>query len=179
MITQSRVKELFDYDALSGSLIWSKAKKPNQIEAGTVAGTPLGTKGYIRITVDGKSYLCHRLIYLYHHGYLPENEVDHTDQDPTNNRIENLREVSKSCNLRNSKVSARNTSGIKGVSWHKRIGKWLVRITNGEEIYLGYFDDFTEAVAHRLAAEQALDWSSCNRKTSANIYIDNYTHGLS
>ena len=178
MLTQNRVRELFQYNE-DGSLTWIKISRYNRVQKGALVGTPMKAGGYIRASVDGRNYLLHRLIFLWHHGYLPENEVDHIDQDPTNNKIENLSEVSKSCNLRNSKVSVCNTSGVKGVNWHNRLGRWYARITNGKEIYLGYFDDFTEAVAHRLAAEQALDWSSCNSKTSAHIYIDNYTNGLS
>jgi len=66
------------------------------------------------------------LIFLYHHGYLPK-FVDHIDGNKKNNRIENLREATKSQNAMNQKVSTRNTSGIKGVMWHKRDKKWFVQ----------------------------------------------------
>ena len=177
-ICQNRVKELFDYKE-DGNLIWIKISRYNRVQEGSIAGTPLGRGGYKRVSVDGKNYLLHRLVFLWHYGYMPENEVDHIDKDSTNNRIENLREVSRSCNIRNSNERVDNTSGIKGVTWHKRLNRWGVRIFNKKEIHLGYFEDFTEAAAHRLAAEQALNWSSCNFKTSASIYIDNYINGIS
>lgn len=89
--------------------------------------------------------------------------LDHIDRKILNNRIENLREVSNSCNMRNTGNPSTNTSGVKGVCWNKSKNKWRAEIKiNSRMTHLGYFTDFTEAVAHRLAAEQCLNWECCD-----------------
>lgn len=110
MLTQERVRELFEYRE-DGCLIRRVAKSNTKV--GDVAGNLRGD-GYLQVTIDRQGYLLHRTVFLYHHGYLPENDLDHIDQDRTNNRIENLREVSRACNLRNTSNRCTNTSGVKG-----------------------------------------------------------------
>lgn len=167
MITQDRVRELFDYR--DGVLIW-KVRLSNMV-AGRVAGGVDGN-GYTLIGVDGKRYRSHRLIWLYHHGYMPEHDIDHVNRNPGDNRIENLREVGDVCNQRNTGNFATNTSGVKGVCWFAQRGKWLAKIVvSGKHRYLGVHADFLEAVCHRLAAEQAIDWSGCDGCSPAFKYV--------
>lgn len=71
--------------------------------------------------------------------------VDHIDMDTTNNQKENLRICSRAENGRNRGKTRRNSSGFKGVSWHKKTGKWRARIRAGQEIHLGLFDSAEEA----------------------------------
>jgi hypothetical protein len=170
MITQERVKELFYYR--DGSLFWRVHRQG--VRFGNVAGSP-NSEGYLRVQVDRKLYFAHRLVFLYHFGYLPENEVDHIDKCRANNRIENLREVSKSCNLRNSTQQNQTSSGVKGITWYKRDQKWQAQIkVNNISKHLGIYSDFTEAVAHRLAAEQCLEWGSCDLSSPAHQFIKDY-----
>jgi hypothetical protein len=139
-----------------------------------VAGTHR-SDGYLNVMVDGKFYRAHRLIFLYHFGYLPENDIDHIDRCKTNNKIENLREVSHTCNARNSTQQNLTSSGVKGITWHKSRQKWLVHImVHGAAKYLGIYSDFTEAVAYRLAAEQCLDWGSCDSSSPAYQFMEGY-----
>jgi hypothetical protein len=167
MITQERVRELFLYK--DGSL-FCRVHRGNA-GVGTVAGSH-DSSGYLRVMVDGKSYKAHRLVFLYHHGYLPENDVDHIDKCKTNNRVENLREVSKSCNMINSAQRAFTSSGVKGLSLDKHNQKWRAHIaTDGTTKYLGDHADFTEAVAHRLAAEQCLEWGDCDSRSPAYQFM--------
>jgi hypothetical protein len=167
MITQKRVKELFLYK--DGSLFWQTHR--SGVRADGVAGCPNG-RGYLLVRVDGKPYKAHRLVFLYHHGYMPENDVDHIDRDRSNNKIENLREVSRSCNMRNSTQQNSTSSGVKGITWDKAHQKWQAKIkANGTTKYLGIYSDFTEAVAHRLAAEQCLDWGSCDSSSPAYQFM--------
>lgn len=169
MLTQARVRELFSYRE-GGELIWRVATN-NRVKVGAVAGR-LRRDGYRQISVDGRLYFSHRLVFLYHRGYMPENDTDHIDRNPGNNRIENLREVSRSCNMRNAKVRENNTSGVVGVSWFAMRRTWVAQLTAQDKyIRLGYFHDFTEAVAHRLAAEQCLNWEGCHSSTTAYLYI--------
>ena len=109
-------------------------------------------KGYACVGHRGRAFLLHRLIFLDHHGYLPE-MVDHIDGNPANNSAENLRAATPSQNLWNSKRRVDNASGAKNVSWHKGCQKWQVQLrVGGRRTYLGLFDTLEEASA---AAEQA------------------------
>lgn len=176
-LTQERVRELFDYDPETGSLI-RIAKKKGSKGIGSIAGC-VGKRGYSYTAIDGKSYRTHRVIWLWHYGYFPENNLDHINRKKTDNRIENLREVSQSCNLRNSSIRNDNKTGVKGVRWDKRDSAWVVSIKySGKEYSLHWGRDFTEAVAHRLAAEQTLDWPGCYSDSTAYVYMQNYLEDL-
>ena len=136
-ITQSLLHELFDY--IDGNLIW-KVDKSRQVKVGDIAGH-LDTFGYICVGIDNKLYKAHRLIYLYHNGYLPPC-LDHIDGNKSNNKIDNLRSASTSQNQMNIRLSTKNTSGTKGVTWNKKSKKWLVRVrAESKEHCFGYFDD--------------------------------------
>lgn len=173
MLTQEDVRKLFNYDKLTGSLIW-KIRLSNRISIGDYAGS-MSNKGYLTTRVKNKLYLNHRLIWLYHYGYFPENQIDHIDRDKLNNRVNNLREVSQSCNIRNTGSRKNNKSGVKGVSWHKASKSWRVNImTNGKPNYLGYYNDKTEAVAMRLAMEQCFGWVNCDISSTAYKYMVEY-----
>lgn len=145
-ITQNLLKELFDYK--DGNLYW-KVTRGNKIKIGDRAGS-LTDRGYRLIGINGKSYLAHRLIFLYHHRYLPE-FLDHIDGEPTNNDILNLREATQQENNRNKrKERTKNdkpTSSIyKGVTWNKANRKWLVQIhIDRKGKYLGLFTSEIEA----------------------------------
>lgn len=172
MLTQERVKELFDYRE-DGVLV-RRVTVCYCARFGDLAGS-LHCDGYLQVTIDGLSSLAHRIIWLWHKGYLPEHGLDHIDRNKLNNRIENLREVGHQCNMRNTGNGKNNSSGVKGVCWDKTNGKWLVQITiNRKTIKLGCFSDFTEAVAHRLAAEQAENWQGCDSSSPAYQYISAY-----
>ena len=149
MITQTRLKEIFDY--VNGELIWKINPGKNQY-IGRVAGV-VG-QGYKHICVDRKKYLAHRLIFLYHHGCIPE-IVDHINRNTLDNRIENLREASKSQNARNSKVYKNNVSGITGVRWDNQKQKWQSSIrVNSIQTHLGFFEEINDAIESRKKAEE-------------------------
>jgi len=177
IITQKEVRRLFDYRE-DGTLI-RKHKSPRGISwKGQLAGS-LGNCGYHRTYIKGKIFLNHQIVWLWHYGYIPENEIDHIDRDKTNNRIENLREVSRSCNAKNLTILASNTSGVTGVGWYKRQSMWESHISvKGRKIHIGRDKDYVEAVAMRLAAEQYLEWSPCNVTSPAAQYIKNYLQGV-
>jgi hypothetical protein len=145
MITQATLKDLFDYK--DGELYWKK-----KICYKVVIGKSLGSKefiGYKNCRIYGKNYRLHRLIFLYHHGYLPK-EIDHIDGRKSNNKIENLREATKSQNMRNVK-GIKSSSKCKNVSWSEARKKWIVRVVvNGKLKNLGGFEDLelADLVAH-------------------------------
>ena len=169
-LTQKRLKELFSYDPNTG-IFTRKARMGNRVKIGDIAGCVRGD-GYIRIMIDGVHYYSHRLVWLYIHSYIPENNLDHINRDPSDNRISNLREVSNQCNMRNTGNLARNTSGVKGVGWSKANQKWESRIhVNGKGISIGYYKSFSNAVCARLMGEQCANWSGCNSSSPAYQYV--------
>jgi hypothetical protein len=176
-LSWERANELFSYDPDVGQLIRKIPRgRGRRSAAGVVAGTPT-TKGYRLVSIDGCRYLEHRVIWLMVHGYFPENQIDHIDRDPANNRIANLREVSQSCNMRNSSASCLSVSGIKGV--YPMRGRWVATLRSdgckNSHVYFG--TDYAEAVAHRLAAEQALGYEVCDMFSEAQKFMLAYVSG--
>lgn len=170
MITQDELKKVLDYDPNTGIFRWKI--KNTRTYIGMVAGFK-NDNGYISIGVKRKWRGAHRLAWLYVHGYMPESDIDHINRDRTDNRISNLREASRSCNVRNSDVSITNKSGIKGVFWNKRLESWQVYIgIHGEIHYLGVHKDKIEAVCHRYAAEQCLGFEACDKNSIAKKLIN-------
>ena len=94
------------------------------------------------------------VIYLSGKILQPREEIDHKDQDKLNCLYDNLRICNRSQNQQNRGKQLNNTSGWKGVSWHKRIGKWQASIkVNYDTIPLGYFDTAEDAArAYNVAA---------------------------
>lgn len=175
MITQEMLRFLFTY--IGGNLV-RNVTVSSRAKAGDIAGYIAGN-GYLEVGIKGKLLGVHRVIFCYHHGYFPENEVDHIDGDKLNNKIENLREVSHSCNIRNVGNTKANTSGIRGVTWNKSSQKWQVGMKMfGKSYHLGCFGDFVEAVAHRVAQEQLCGWSDCNSSSPAFRYMRDYVTGI-
>jgi len=134
---RERVVELLNYDPETG--VFTRKVRRRRFLAGEVAGT-LNGKGYIRIRIDGKDYLAHRLAWLVVHGHLPD-ELDHINGEPSDNRIINLRQATRQENVRNTGMRVNNTSGYKGVCWGKSRGKWIAtaRDANGKSKYIGRF----------------------------------------
>lgn len=143
MITQDRLKELFDYDQITGILTWKYTR------GGRVKGTVAGTKrkdGYIVICIEKRFYLAHRIAWVCVTGELPVRLIDHINGDPSDNRICNLREATDAQNSANAKIQSNNSSGIKGVCFNKSKNKWMARIDiNRRTVHLGYFVDKEEA----------------------------------
>ena len=152
MLTKERLDELLAYDPETGLFTW-KVRINGRIRVGDEAGRT-NTSGHIQITISRSSYCAHRLAFLAMTGRWPENEVDHINGNPADNRWVNLRPATRVENMRNQRTNARNTSGVTGVSWDTRRGKWMAFIqTNRKTTHLGYFTKFEDAVAARRAAE--------------------------
>ena len=147
------LSQLFEYR--DGNLFW-KVQKSYRTKIGQKAGTK-STNGYYNIRVDGVLHKLHRIIYVLHFDFVPE-QLDHIDGDPSNNRIENLRPCNYSENGRNRTKQKNNTSGYKGVSFHKHTNKWIA-FCDGKG--LGYFD--TPEKAYEVVCEY--------RNTKHNIFV--------
>lgn len=151
-LTQARVRELFDYHP--DGYLTRLTKQSIRTEIGQKVGC-LHSSGYLVAHVDKKLYKVHRLIFLWHHGYLPK-IVDHADMNTVNNRINNLRAATKSQNMANRKRSSLNSSGLKCAWFHKQTGKWETSINvRGEKIFIGLFATKEEAHAAYEKAARA------------------------
>ena len=172
-MTQQLVKDLFFYNQEEGVLYWRCNRKGHN-----VSGKPVGYKGsngYLKTTINQQHIQNHQIIFLYCNGYLPENFIDHIDRDRSNNKIENLREVTHQCNLRNSKLNKNNKSGVKGVFKDGKYNSWIAQLQVDKKTIRVYKGDcFIEAVAHRLAAEQSLNWSGCDSTSPAFLFMGEY-----
>ncbi len=141
MITQKELKSLLSYDEKTGIFTWLLPRINNKIKAGSVAGA-LHHTGYLYIGINKKYYGAHRLAWLYVYGSFPNDMIDHINGNSIDNKIDNLRLSTNTQNQYNQKISKNNTSGIKGVCWHKVAQKWSARIRfNGKRIYLGLFEN--------------------------------------
>ena len=167
-LTKEYLQSIFDYK--DGRLYWKRLNKPNQIKVGDVAGTN-HPNGYIYIRLKNKNYAAHRLIFLFHNGYLPD-FLDHINRNRSDNRIENLRPATKSENSLNSKLKSTNTSGAKGVCWDKESKKWLVQITiNKKQRKIGRYSDLELA---ELVAIEAMDKFYGKFSNTFNPINENY-----
>ena len=128
--THAELLEAFYYDVVVCQLR-NNISRNNRTPKGGIAGFFSKSTGYWTIGYRGKTWKAHRLIFFYHHGFMPENQVDHIDGNRVNNHPENLREVSASCNSRNCKVFSTNQSGVTGVSWFTSRNKWQVKLQIG------------------------------------------------
>ncbi|RLC88294.1 MAG: hypothetical protein DRJ03_03335 [Chloroflexi bacterium] len=169
ILTQERLKELLDYDSETG--VFTRRVSRGGCKSGSVTGT-LIKKGYVQITVHGKIYKAHRLAWLYTYGYFPENDVGHKNRIKNDNRIDNLREASRQCILRNAKLRSTNTSGVTGVYYYKPTKKWAAHIKTSQKlIHLGYFTNFAQAVQARWDAEVKYNFPNCNTTSTAYQYL--------
>ncbi|TIW28719.1 MAG: HNH endonuclease [Mesorhizobium sp.] len=152
MISQSRLQELLSYDPDTGIFRWLPGTKL----AGAIAGSR-AVLGYWVIGVADKSYKAHRLAHLYMTGAFPTDQIDHINGNREDNRWVNLRPATNTENARNASVGKNNTSGFKGVSYHKDTGKYQARImVDRQLIHLGIYDTAEDAHAVYSAAAKDL-----------------------
>jgi len=156
-LSQEYLKQLLSYNPDNGVFIWiARINSNNQIKAGTVAGCVQTGRGKYRcraIRIDGKLYKAHRLAWLYVYGHFPKHQIDHINQDSSDNRITNLRDVTCAENNRNAKRRSDNKTGVTGVTWDSRINKFIARIrVDGKDIHIGCFPDKWDAICARMSA---------------------------
>lgn len=163
-LTQRYLKECLDYSPESGLFVWKtrplnhfKDEKAFKIWNIKYAGKTTGntnSHGYCRIILDQQHFMAHRLAFLYMMGDNPEKQIDHIDHNRSNNVWINLRIVDDEENKKNLGKAKNNKSGVTGVCWSNRDSRWIAQIqVKGENIGLGYYKDFFEAVCARKRAE--------------------------
>lgn len=151
-LTVERVRKLLSYDPETGVFRWRVSR--GGVRAGDAAGAVIGA-GYVYISIDDHPYLAHQLAWLLMTGEWPQATVDHRDRCKTNNRWANLRDATKAQQLMNRTAPKHNTSGVRGVCWDRRSGRWRATINvNRRHIDLGRFVTKAEAVAARAAGER-------------------------
>lgn len=154
-LTQARLKELLNYDPLTGVFSWLVPKHK------CVVGEPCGSphcKGYVQLRVEGYNYLAHRLAFLYMLGVFPKNGVDHIDGVRNNNAWANLRACNSSENQQNlGGPMSQNLTGFLGVDFIKKRGVYRARIKlNYRQYHIGYFPTAELAHAAYLKAKAKL-----------------------
>ncbi len=151
MIDHARLLEVLHYESSTGLFTWLVDRTPS-IRAGAIAGA-LQSNGYIHIKIDERTYKAHRLAWFFIHRKWPVEFIDHRNMVKDDNRIENLREASRSQNNTNRKVPANSLSGHTGVGWNCRSKKWCARVViGGKRRNVGFFTHKEEAIAARNAA---------------------------
>lgn len=137
-MNQAQLKEILSYSPENGKFTWIANSKFGVKRAGHEAGTL--ANGYVQICIKKKFHYAHRLAWLYMHGELPTNVIDHINGNKSDNRISNLRSVTQSENLQNQSKPQRQNPHL-GVS-KNAAGNWRVRIKIGKEnIHIGTFKD--------------------------------------
>jgi hypothetical protein len=130
--------------------------KVKNTKTGKILKTRNDKYGYLRVDLREnairKTHLLHRLVCCaFINNPNKKQFVDHIDNNPQNNHISNLRFATNKENQQNSKLSIKNTSGVKGVYFDKRRKKWRAQIKiDGIRIHIGYFDNLEDAKIARI-----------------------------
>lgn len=157
ILTQEELKELLNYDAETGIFTRKVKRRGIRAKIGDIAGR-LRFDGYVAIKINGKIYRGHRLAWLYVYGNYPNGEIDHINLIKSDNRIENLREVSRSENMQNIYNAGKSsTTGFRGIDYRKSMGLYQARIqSNGKRHFLGYYSSAKEAHDAYVKAKKEL-----------------------
>lgn len=159
ILTAERLREVLDYDPETG-VFTRKVRLAQRHHVGDRADfivTGGGLKGYYRVSLFSKRYLAHRLAWLYVHGHWPENEIDHRDGDPSNNRIGNLRDVATAINAQNKRnARSDNKSGLLGVTTFGD-GRFRASVhKDGRRVHVGMYETPEDAHAAYLKTKRKI-----------------------
>jgi len=145
------LREFFVYEPDSGAVL----RRSDLKEAGW-----LTVKGYRSIRFRNLRLWTHRVVWFLNFGRWPEGLIDHKNLNRADNRIDNLRDVTKKTNNQNSFAARRDSSsGYLGVhrSTYGVVKPWSAAITaNGKRTNLGHFDTPEEASRVYLEAKMRL-----------------------
>lgn len=144
---------LFIYD-ISGKL-FRKTTDSNNCDITQPAGKLHKATGYKRVSIGNAKVREHRIVWEMFNGPIPEGyEIDHINHIRSDNRLENLRLVTRKVNMRNTSKRSDNTSGCVGVGWDNCTGKWKAQIqVDGKNINLGRYTEMFDAICARKSAE--------------------------
>jgi hypothetical protein len=146
-LVHSHLLSILQYEPTTGYWFWL-VKRRGTRGVGSRAGCKEKSRGYREIRIDGVSYREHRLAWFYMTGEWPGEGIDHINGVTDDNRWCNLREADKNQNGCNRGKNANNTTGYKGVCYHKDNKKWIAQIKiKGDKIHLGSY--YTPEDAHK------------------------------
>ena len=150
------MREAFAYDPQTGILTWAKAPA-KRVKAGAAAGT-ITRDGYVNVTFHRRPYRAHRIAWMLSTGNWPTGEIDHIDGNRTNNRLANLRDVSRKTNAQNRRFARKNSkSGLIGATWSEERKNWSASIMlNGKLKRVGTFNSAQEAHEAYVDAKRKL-----------------------
>ena len=147
-VTADRLRELLDYDPLTGRFTW-RVRKSQRCKAGSMAGS-IGGRGYRYIEIDGRSYRAARLAVLHKTGQWPAGVVDHRNNAHDDDSWENLRDVTQAINCQNrGRGRVVSSTGLLGVQ--EDHGRFRAVI---DKVHIGSFGAPEEASAAYLAAKR-------------------------
>jgi len=158
VLTYELASKYLRYEPDTGKIYWIKdlARAKSGDEAGTAR-----KDGYRHIFIKRNGIRSHRMAWLLHYGKLPENSIDHINGVKYDNRIVNLRDVTKRENEKNMPRPANNTSGFMGIYWNKLTKNWRVKIeVDGKQIHVGYFKEKSSAIQARIKANEKYGFHS-------------------
>jgi len=155
--------ECFSFDPLRGELIWNvrpeghfKTLKGCRVFNSKCSGKPAGSahnRGYLAVNIYEVAYLIHRVCWAMYYGQWPDSDLDHINGNKSDNRIENLRAVTRETNSRNQKLRSNNSTSCMGVT--KDRGAFRVRINvDGKRISVGSYPSLEDAIIARKEAER-------------------------
>lgn len=141
------------YEPETGILRW-RVTSGRAIEGQEAGGVDRWT-GYHKVRLVGFPLLSHHVAWALMTGAWPE-RLDHADGCPSNNVWSNLRLCTQSQNMGNQRINSRNSTGFKGVSFHKATGKFQAQIKVGkQQLALGVYETKEEAAAvYQKAAKE-------------------------
>lgn len=156
------VLDQLNYDSDTGVFTWKNPPVSQPSRRGKVAGCLQKESGYVRIGINGVYFKAHRLAWLVTYREWPADELDHINGVCHDNRIANLRSVSRAENMWNQrKATANSRSGILGATYDERRGTWGANIRrHGKTYWLGCFKTSEEAHQAYLKAKRELH-STC------------------
>lgn len=152
-VPRARVIELLEYVPSTGEFKWLRNGRGKYMRQGAPAGR-VSKDGYLVTTVDGHLCMAHRLAWLVATGAWPTGEIDHIDGDKLNNRISNLRDVSRQVNQQNARrVRADSKVGVQGVAMCR--GRPTANVwVDGKRRYIGTFKTVEQAHQAYIAAKR-------------------------
>lgn len=168
------VLDYYRYDHETGHLYYTK-KLSKRTVVGTRAGADKTVTSSSRVSKEdnpytyrvvrfkGVDYCEHRVIWFMVHGEQADEQIDHRNNDATDNRIENLRLMSQAGNMQNTSLRTDNVSGQKGVALRSN-NTWRAYINfGGKRINLGTYDNVWDAIDVRKWAEEEYGFNDDER----------------